>query len=402
MNSLFTSEFFEGNRKRLQDSVQSELIVVAANGLMQRTGDTTFPFRQDSNFWYLTGINDPDIVLVMHGSREYLIMPSRDPIRELFDGQLDAAAYAKTSGIKEALPLVEGRQRLHGQLKKTRKAATLTPAANYIGFHGFYTNPARARLLRQMKGTCPGLEVEDLRPLLAGMRMRKQAPEIKAIQAAIEITLLTLNDISRTNFLEYKHEYEIEAAITAGFRKRGAAGHAFAPIVASGTHACQIHHVENSGPINKNTQLLFDIGAEVSNYSADVTRTYFVGRPTKRYEAVYEAVSDVYNYARDQLKPGVNVRDYEKLVERFMGRQLQKLGLITRPDRKSIRHYYPHATSHFLGLDTHDAGDYSVPLEPNMVLTVEPGIYIPEEGIGVRIEDDVLITENGNKVLSKF
>ncbi len=401
MKSYFTSKFFAGNRKRLRAVAESELIVITANGMMQRTGDTTYPFRQDSNFWYLTGINDPDVILAIDKDQEYLIVPDRDPIREMFDGQLDGEVFSKTSGIITALSREEGQKKLSKRLKKLGKVATLNPAAGYINFHGFYTNPARARILRQLKGYCPNLHVEDLRPHLASMRMRKQKTELEAIKEAINITLSVLRDISRDDFKEYKYEYELEAAITAGFRSRGASGHAFAPIVASGNHACQIHHIDNNGIITRNTQLLFDIGAEVSNYSADISRTYFVGKPTKRFSQVSDAVQEVHAFALSRLKPGVNIRDYEKLIEQFMGKKLHYLGLITGRDRKSIRHYYPHATSHFLGLDTHDAGDYSVPLEPNMVLTVEPGIYIPEEGIGIRLEDDILITEKGNKVLSQ-
>lgn len=400
MKSFFEPTFFRGNRQRLKLAAQNELIVITANGILQRTGDTTYPFRQDSNFWYLTGINDPDVILVMDGENEYIIVPTRDPIREAFDGQLDGEVFTRTSGIADIVPARAGRERLFKRLKKLRQVATLSPAAGYLDFHGFYTNPARAHLLRQLKGVCSNLEVEDLRPTLASMRMRKQKPELTAMQSAINITLETLNEISQRNFAGYSHEFELEAAITAGFRKRGAGGHAFPPIVASGVHACQIHHMENNGPVVKGSQLLFDIAAEVSNYSSDISRTYFIGQPSSRYLQVYDAVKVVYDFALTQLKPGINVRDYEKLIETFMGEQLIGLGLIKSLDKKEIRHYYPHATSHFLGLDTHDAGDYSEPLEANMVLTVEPGIYIPEEGIGIRIEDDVMITNKGNKILS--
>lgn len=401
MKSFFTSEFFTGNRARLRALAKSELIIVASNGSLQRNGDTTFPFRQDSNFWYLTGISEPDIILVIDGPKEYLIIPEREMVREQFDGKLDNELFSRRSGIKKILPAKAGRDRLYARLRQVKAVAMPLPAAHYLKFHGFYTNPARATLSRRVKRINPALTMEDLRLGLARMRSIKQPAELKAIKSAIGLTLTTLDEISQHNFKEFSYEYEVEAALTGGFRKRGANGLGFAPIVASGDHACQIHHIENNGTIKKGSQILLDVGAEVENYSSDISRTYFIGRPTKRYEQVYKAVQDVYDFALGQLKPGTLVREYEKVIERFMGEKLRELGLIASLERKAIRYYYPHATSHFLGLDTHDAGDYEMPLEPDMVLTVEPGIYIPEEGIGIRIEDDVLITRQGNKVLSQ-
>jgi Xaa-Pro aminopeptidase len=139
----------------------------------------------------------------------------------------------------------------------------------------------------------------------------------------------------------------------------------------------------------------------VENYAADITRTYALGVPSKRQQQVSEAVQDVQKFALKLLKPGTSLRDYEQKVEELMGEKLLELGLIKTAEQRNIRRYYPHSTSHFLGLDVHDVGNYEQPLAAGMVLTVEPGIYIPEEKIGVRIEDDVLITKNGVEVLSK-
>jgi Xaa-Pro aminopeptidase len=144
-----------------------------------------------------------------------------------------------------------------------------------------------------------------------------------------------------------------------------------------------------------------DVGAEVENYAADITRTYFLKKPTKRQQAIYDAVAEVAAFARDHLKPGVTIRENEKAVEEFMGEKLRELGLIKSITHDNVRKYYTHACSHYLGLDAHDAGDYDAPLEPGMVITVEPGIYTPEENFGVRIEGDVLITETGLEILSK-
>jgi Xaa-Pro aminopeptidase len=139
----------------------------------------------------------------------------------------------------------------------------------------------------------------------------------------------------------------------------------------------------------------------VEHYAADITRTYFLKEPTKRQHAIYDAVMEVAAFARGNLKPGVTIKDNEKLVEDFMGEKLRELGLIKSITHENVRKYYTHACSHHLGLDTHDVGDYSQPLVPGMVLTVEPGIYIPEENFGVRVEDDVLVTKNGIEILTR-
>jgi Xaa-Pro aminopeptidase len=170
--------------------------------------------------------------------------------------------------------------------------------------------------------------------------------------------------------------------------------------VAGGKNACTLHNVSNTAPLNSGELVVCDVGAEVSHYAADITRTVCVGKPSARQKAIYAAVLDVQAYALTLLKPGANLKKYEQQVAKRMGEELKNLGLVKRADKKSVRKYFPHATSHFLGLNVHDVGDYQVPLEPGMVLTCEPGIYIPEEGIGVRLEDDVLITKSGNKVLS--
>jgi Xaa-Pro aminopeptidase len=199
----------------------------------------------------------------------------------------------------------------------------------------------------------------------------------------------------------YTYEYEIVADITRGFIFRGASGHAYEPIVASGVNAATIHHLNYNSLVMNNALILFDVGAEVSNYSADISRTYAVGNPSKRATKVYEAVMRVRQEAFNLLKPGVLPREYEATIDTLIAVELNRLGLLDDvTDKKKFRKLYPHLTSHFLGLDTHDSADYEQPLKVGMVLTVEPGIYIQSEGIGVRIEDDVLITKDGIEILS--
>ena len=171
--------------------------------------------------------------------------------------------------------------------------------------------------------------------------------------------------------------------------------------MASDLNATTIHYTDNNEPLKNKNFILIDGGAEVENYVADISRTYFIKTPTKRQKAVYTAVKEVQEYAINLLGPGVILKNYEKLVEAYMGEKLRELGLIKTISSENVRKFFPHGTTHFLGLDAHDSGDYERPLEPGMVLTVEPGIYIPKEKIGIRIEDDFLVTEDGLKNLSQ-
>jgi Xaa-Pro aminopeptidase len=270
----------------------------------------------------------------------------------------------------------------------------------YIEQYGMYTNPARAQLLARLKGLRADMSVVDISRTLSRLRMVKQSEEIAAIQAAIDITAVGIEEVlTAAKSGTFQHEYEVEARLTAAFRTRRS-GHAFEPIVAAGKRACTLHNVSNEGPIGPSELVVMDVGAEVEHYAADITRTVCFGTASTRQQAVYDSVLDVQKYAMGLLKPGITLHDYERQVEKYMGEKLMQLGLIETNDHDSVRRYFPHATSHFLGLNVHDAGDYEIPLQAGMVLTVEPGIYIPEESIGVRIEDDVLMEETGIKVLS--
>lgn len=401
----FPSDFFAANRARLRGlpdgPAADNLTVLTANGLLQRNADTTYKYRQDSSFWYLTGISEPDIILVMDGDEEYLILPGRDAVREAFDGAVTAEMLTARSGIATVLDEAAGWQKLGERVKKAKRLATLEAAPAYVERHGLYTNPVRARLAGRLRDCNQDFELLDLREQLARLRAIKQPAELQAIRQAIEVTAAGLDFVTSAERLQaYAHEYEIEADLTREFRRRGY-GHAFDPIIAAGARACQLHYLANDGPLAAGQLLIFDVGAEVNTYAADISRTVAIGQPTKRQQQVFEAVCEVQDFALSLLKPGTISADYEKDIEAIMGEKLRELGLIKTVDREAVRKYYPHATSHFLGLDVHDVGDYRQPLEAGMVLTCEPGIYIPEEGIGVRIEDDILITAGGHEVLSR-
>ncbi|HSW85561.1 MAG TPA: Xaa-Pro peptidase family protein [Candidatus Saccharimonadales bacterium] len=402
MKSFFTSSFFATNRQKLRHKLGSDvLIIVTANGLLQRGGDSNYTFSQDANFWYLTGIDEPDIILIMDTENEYLIVPSRSAVRTVFDGTVTSNTLIQRSGVKQTLDDKTGWEQLYNRIKKVKKIATVAAAPSYIEQHGLFVNPSRSRLAEKIRNANPEVEFQDIARDLAQFRMVKQAPEIQAIQTAVDITVSSISATLMPELLaRYKYEYEIEAELSREFRRRGASGHGFDPIVASGPRACVLHNTANNSKLTKNELITLDVGAEVEHYSADITRTISRGQPSKRQMAVHKAVAEVQQFSFNLLKPGAKLRDNEHQIEHFLGEKLRELGLIKQINQSEVRKYYPHSTSHFLGLNVHDAGDYELPLEAGVVLTVEPGIYISEEGIGVRIEDDVILTPDGIKILS--
>ncbi len=399
MSSPFSSDFFIGNRRRLQAVLPADVtIVVTANGLLQRGADSPYAFVQDANFWYLTGIDEPDVTLVIDGQREFLLAPVREGARATFDGTIDQTELTRISGIPDVINESAGWKRVDEVLGKSKKVATLAAAPNYIEQYGMYSNPSRLRLQERLHKHVADLELIDIRTELARLRMIKQPAELVALQTAIDITGKSLKDVFKGDRSRYSYEYELEADVAAGFRRRGATGHSFEPIVAGGERACTLHNVANNSRLAKDQIVVIDVGAEYDHYAADITRTIALQQPTDRQQAVYDSVLATQEYAFGLIEPGITMRRFEEQVFTFIARELRGLKLIKRKD--DARTFFPHATSHFLGLNVHDVGDYEQPLQAGIVMTVEPGIYIPEEGIGVRIEDDVLVTESGIKVLS--
>jgi len=404
MNDIvFGKDFFTQNRKRLKDLfVGKAPIIISANGLLQKNGTEVMGFSQDSNFWYLTGIDNPDIILVMDKQKEYLIIPKYSEIHEFFDGKISFDKLTEISGIETCYFEDEGWKILKSRLKKSKHIATLAPPPSYVKSLGMYTNPARKTLIRKVKHINPEIELLDLRTHLASMRVVKQDIEIAAIRNAIAITINSMKPVMKQTRLDkYEYEYEIEADLTRGFRKRGALGHGFDPIVGSGINSTVIHSTSNNSIIEKNLPVILDVGARANNYVADISRTVVPGKSSKRIRDVYQAVLSAQEYAISMIKPGLLLETYEKEMESFIGEKLRELGLIKIIDSTNVRHFFPHLVSHYLGIDVHDVGDYSRPLEKNMIITCEPGIYIPDEKIGIRIEDDILITEEGNEILTR-
>ena len=401
MGKHFEAGFFANNRQQLRNIFTGTApIVLTAHGQLQSSSDMTFPFRQDSNFWYLTGLNEPDIILVMDKDKEYLVLPEHFDWRSSFEGAPSVADMIKLSGIETVLDSKAGWKRLGVRLNKVKHAATLAAPPAFVAGHGFYTNPARARLHEQIKSYNQDIELLDLKQHLVTMRMTKQPAELNAIRDAIGVTERSLKALLRKSWTIENTEADIETAILENFSSFGAEQVAFDCVVGAGPHSVIPHWKADQTTLPKKGLVVLDVGAQMHQYAADITRTFALGSPSRRMQRVYDAVLDAHTYALTLLKPGVVLKEYELDMMRYMGEKLRELGLIKSIEPAEVRKYFPHYTTHHLGLDAHDDSDYAVPLKPNMVLTVEPGIYIAKEAIGVRIEDDVLITENGAEILS--
>lgn len=396
------SRFFQGNREKLCQNVGKGLIVVTANGLMQRSGDTVYSFRQDSNFYYLTGVIEPDIILVVDSvnSEEFLILPKKTHAEEVFGGVTDSRAMTDMSGIQTIMNYKEGWAHLK-ELQKSRKKiyTILAPPTKVTHTDNFFTNGNRRRLIEKLKRNDSKSNIVDIRSKLTSLRQIKQIVEIESIKQAIDITSQGITK-ARQKIAPGASGFALKAELDYVFTSAGVE-HGFTPILISGADTCILHSNNLRRTISAGGPVLFDVGAECSLYSADISRTFFSSSPTKRQKEVYEAVMRVHAFALQLIRPGLAWREYVNSVNQEMGKQLINLGLINESTPQNIRTYFPHAVSHSLGLDVHDVCDYTT-IQENMVITVEPGIYIPEEALGVRIEDDVLVTKNGAVNLSAF
>ena len=388
------ARFFMSNRQRLQQSLVPGVVVIAGHTAMQRSNDTS-TFEQEANFWYLTGIEAADWRLIIEGKKSWLVAPDIDEIHRVFEGGLSPDEAKKISGVNGVFTHNEAKNLLDTLAKKHQVVATIGKDLR-AKHYNFALNPAPVLLLRELKKRFD--EVYDCRLELTKLRAIKQPEEIKAIKHAIQLTVGAF-ELVKANTSRYQYEYQVEADFTNIFRGSGAKGHAYDPIVASGKNACTLHYIQNQDFVKPEELLLIDIGARVQGYAADITRTYAIATtPTDRQKAVHGAVESAHKEIIGLLKPGLSVVEYQKKVDKIMKSKLEQLGLLKKPE--DYRKYFPHAISHGLGIDVHDALGRPDTFQEGMVLTVEPGIYIPEEGIGVRIEDDILITKTGHENLS--
>lgn len=391
--------FFIKNRQSLIRLTDKRIIVLAAYTSLQRSNDASFSFEQESNFWYLTGINHADWVIIIDGkeNKSWLVAPKVNKTHQIFDGSLSWEDAKNISGVDEVISKTQANELLKDLSRKYREVYTLgaDPRSKH---YDFVVNPAQQKMTKHLKNIFK--DVKDCRLELAKQRSIKQPAEIEAIEKAISLTVSAFLNVK--NCLKSLHyEYQVEAEFSYIFKSDGAVGHAYDPIVASGNNAVTLHYNSNNQPIQQNSLLLLDIGARVGGYAADITRTYSVGEVGDRQAAIHAAVENAHHKIISLLRPGLNISTYHDSVDGVMKDALIGLGLLkTRSDNKTYRKYFPHAISHGLGIDVHDSLGGPEVFEAGMVLTVEPGIYIPEEGIGVRIEDDILITKSGHLNLS--
>lgn len=384
------TNFFAANRERLLVKLSGNLVVLTAYASMQRSNDIAAPFEQESNFWWLTGIETPDWWLIMDGTRgkSWLVAPVG--LDSASSGYEDALT---SSGVDGILTLDAGMQLLRGLSKKHSIVRTLDeqPRSEHLSFA---LNPS----LRKMHDMLDRIfnTVQDCRRELAQLRAIKQPEEILRIKKAINITIAAFEYVKET-LPENKYEYEIEAELTYYFRKHGAQGNAYDLVVASGKNTSNLHYVSNSKKLRRRELVLIDAGARLQGYVAGIARTYcYGGDPTRRQKEVHEALQQARIQIIALLGPNLPVDQYQREVDAIMQDMLIQLGLMaSRSDTTAYRQYFPHAISHGVGVDAHDSLAKPHFFQPDMVLTVEPGVYIPEEGIGMRLADTVLVTPTG-------
>jgi Xaa-Pro aminopeptidase len=418
-------------REVLLDALAGDVAVVAAAPVHIRNNDVEHPFRQDSDFSYLTGYDEPEAVAVLtrvHAQHRYvLFVRPRDPERETWDGprsgvdgamaDFDADAAFPIAELADKLPAyLENARRIHCALGRDPKLDAKLLAARDVVRR------------KQRLGVLAPTALVDLAETVHPMRLRKSALEIDETRRAVEATC-EAHLVAMQVALPGVHEYEVEAELLRAFRRHGSPRPAYEPIVGSGPNATILHYRRNDRCMQDGDLLLIDAGAEIGGYAADVTRTFPVGgRFTSAQRRVYDAVLHAQKIAIEAVRPGTTLEEIHQLTVRAITEGMVAIGLVPGPVEAAIaderyKAFYMHRTSHWLGMDVHDVGSYFVhaaapgeptsirprPLEPGMILTIEPGIYVgarasaPEEyvGIGVRIEDDVLVTDEGHEVLTR-
>lgn len=386
---MFNKDFYINNRKKLYSSTNDSTIIIAGNGLVQSSADNAHSFRQDSNFYYLTGISEPNLFLILDSknNKEYICYKQKTDIAKLFDGEYDFNEYAKSSGIAEFLEYKSAYNMIINL--KTKKVFFNFPNKKY---DVIYNNPHQGYILNKIKKF--RIEAESINEILAELRCIKQPLEIDSISRAVKITKQVIQ--SATIDLEsYNNEKEILDKINIDFIKNSVK-HGYAPMVAGGIRSTTAHYSKNNANLKSEDTLLLDIGAEYNRYTADISRTFVIGE-NKFKTGLINEIYEIQKNLISLLKPGIYFKDIHKsAVEQITDLLLRNSFIKNKNDYVK---YFPYSIGHFLGLDVHDVGNYQNPLKPNMILTIEPGIHIPEKQFGIRIEDDILITDTGSRVL---
>ncbi len=398
---------FIKNRKNFTAKMKPNSIAVFnSNDIYPISADSTLPFEQHRDIFYLSGVDQEESMLVLFPDapnekhREILFLKETSELIAIWEGEkLTKEKAFETAGIQTVYWLQD--------IEKVFSEIMTQCDTVYVNTNEHYranvvTETREDRFTKWWKNKYPAHSVAKSNPILQRLRSVKDPIEIDLMQTACNITEKGFRRL--LGFIKPGvWEYNIEAELVHEFINNRSKGFAYTPIIASGTNANVLHYIENNQQCQEGDLILMDVAAEYANYSSDLSRTIPVsGRYTKRQRAVYDAVLRVKNEATKMLVPGTIWAAYHKEVGKIMTSELLGLGLLDTSDVKSenpewpaYKKYFMHGTSHHIGLDTHDYGILTEPMQANMVFTVEPGIYIPDEGFGIRLEDDVVIQEKG-------
>ena len=404
--------FIKNRQRFLKEMKSNSIAIFNSNDEVPSNGDALYPFVQNSDLYWLTGIEQEDTMLVLYPDnpdknlREVLVLVRPNEMKEKWDGKrLRVNEATEISGIKTVIWL----DTLEAQLQIwIHLADRIYLNTNENDRKASWLETRDYRYARQMKERYPLHKYERSAKILKRLRSIKTAEEIEVMKEACSIT-----EKAFRRLLDFIHpgvmEYELEAAIIHECIRNRSSGTAYGSIVASGDRARTLHYVSNNGECKDGELILMDFGARYGNYAADLTRTVPVnGKFTQRQKVVYNACLNLHNYARKLLKPGISIIDYTDKIGEEATKQFIQIGLLTKADiknedkdNKAFRKYLYHGISHHLGVDVHDLGTKTEPIEAGMVFTIEPGIYIEEEQMGIRIENNFWITEDGNIDLMK-
>lgn len=385
---------------------KNSIAVFNSNDIYPISADSTLPFAQHRDIFYLSGVDQEESILLLfpdapyEHQREILFLKETSELIAIWEGEkLTKEKAFETSGIKSVIWLQD--------FPKTLKELMSFADTIYINTNEHYratieTETREARFVKWWKEQYPAHQVAKSNPILQRLRSVKEQVELDLIQHACNITEKGFRRI--LPFVKPGvTEYEIEAEFMHEFLRNRSKGFAYTPIIASGNNANVLHYIENNQECKAGDLILFDVAAEYANYSSDMSRTIPVsGRYTERQKNVYNAVNRVKEEAQKMLIPGTDWKQYHEEVGKIMTSELLGLGLLDKADVQNedpawpaYKKYFMHGTSHHMGLDTHDYGILTEPMQANMVFTVEPGIYIPAEGFGIRLEDNLVIQESG-------
>ena len=398
--------FIKNRKKFIKKMKPNSMAIFNSNDIYPVSADSTLPFAQHRDIFYLSGVDQEESVLIIFPDcpkeehREILFLKETNEHIAVWEGEkLTKEKTLETSGIKTVYWLQELDKVLFELMTQTENV--------YINTNEHYranieTETREARFIKDLQKKYPAHTYLRSQPILQLLRSIKEKEEIALIQQACDITekgFRRILDYVKPNVWEF----EIEAEYIHEFTRNRSDGFAYTPIIGSGYNACVLHYIENNQKCKAGDVILMDVGAAYANYSSDMTRCVPVsGKFTKRQKDVYNAVLRVKDAAAKMLVPGTIWADYHVEVGKLMTKELIELGLITKEDVKNedpkwpaYKKYFMHGTSHHMGLDTHDYGILTDPMKAGMVFTVEPGIYIPDENLGIRIEDDYVIQKKG-------